>query len=294
MLKGEKIRSFETRRLTKDGRLLDIHISASIFNGHESEPYGNIVILHDITQTKQLQEQLIQSERLAATGTLAASVAHEINSPLQSITSFIYSIQQSHKQDKELMGELELIKINFNRIRDIVKNLLDFNRPCMAHKQSVNVNRIITNTISLLQNHLKKQQIKINLNLSSKIPDIPAVPQHLGQVLLNLINNAAESISENARSPSERINRVPGDREITLTTHYEKDKIIIKVSDTGPGISEKDLALIFDPFYTRKKTIGMGIGLSICFNIIKNHNGMIRAENSPQGGAVFAITLPAG
>jgi len=294
MLKGEKIRSFETRRQTKNGRLLDIHISASIYSDQESKPSGSIVILRDMTQTKYLQEQLMQSERLAATGQLAASIAHEINSPLQGITSFVYSIQESHKKDKDLINDLQLIKNNFKRIRDIVKNLLDFNRPDMANKQSVNVNQIIITTASLLRSYLKKQKIRINLNLSSKIPDIPVVPQHLGQVFLNLINNAVESITEASRPASEQINQVPCSGEITLTSYCEKDKIIIKVVDTGPGISENDLALIFDPFYTQKKTMGMGIGLSVCHNIIKNHNGMITAENSPQGGAVFAITLPAG
>jgi len=155
-------------------------------------------------------------------------------------------------------------------------------------------NRIIKTTTSLLQSHLKKQKIKINLNLSYEIPDITGSPQHLGQVFLNLINNAAESITGISSPLSDRMEQISLSSVITLTSHRKKDKIIIKISDTGPGISENDLVHIFDPFYTKKKIMGMGIGLSVCHEIIKNHHGMITAKNSPEGGAVFTISLPAG
>ncbi|MDM8543999.1 PAS domain-containing protein [Desulfococcaceae bacterium HSG9] len=246
----------------------------------------------DITRTKNLQEQLVRSERLAATGQLAASVAHEINSPLQGITAYLYSIEQSHKHNKELIEDLDLIKVGFERIRDTVQNLLDFNRPGLETKQSVNLNRIITTTASLIQSHLKKQKVKINLNLSPELPEIFGSYQHLGQVFLNLINNAAESIAEIPRPVSERVERLSCRGLVTLVSHYKKDLIIVKVSDTGHGISENDMAHIFDPFYTKKKTKGMGIGLSVCYDIINDHNGTITAENSPEGGAVFIITLP--
>jgi len=286
--------SYELAFNRKDGKQIFTFISPKPLFDYDGNFNGSFAIFVDITQAKLLQKQLIQSERLAATGKLAASVAHEINSPLQGITAFLYSIEQSHKQDRDLMEDINLIKAGFERIRNTVKNLLDFNRPCMANKQSLDVNRIIKTTASLVQNHLKKQNVKIYLNLSHEIADISGSPQHLGQVFLNLINNAAESITETSRPASDRMEQIPFDGVITLTSHREKDKIIIKVSDTGTGISENDLAYIFDPFYTKKKTMGMGVGLSVCHDIIKDHNGMITAKNSPEGGAVFTITLPAG
>ncbi len=251
-------------------------------------------IFIDITQTKILQEQLLQSERFAATGQLAASVAHEINSPLQGIAAYLYSIEQTHQNNPELMEDLGLIKDGFERIRATVKNLLDFNRPGAAQKQMFNVNRIITTTTSLLKSYLKKQRIKIHLNLSSEIPEIYGHPQHLGQVFLNLINNGMESIVSGSPTETDPIERLACPGEITLASQLAHDKIVITVSDTGPGIDESDVIHLFDPFFTKKKARGMGIGLSVCRDIINNHKGSIAAANAPDGGAFFTITLPAG
>lgn len=249
-------------------------------------------IFIDITQTKILQEQLLQAERFAATGQLAASVAHEINSPLQGIAAYLYSIEQTHQNNAELMEDLDLIKDGFERIRATVKNLLDFNRPGAAQKQMFNLNRIIRMTTSLLKSYLKKQRIKIHLNLSPEIPDIYGHPQHLGQVFLNLINNAMESISGHSPAESDPIERLACLGEITLASRLDHDQIVVTVSDTGPGVDESDLMQLFDPFFTQKKARGMGIGLSVCHDIVKSHNGFIAAANTPDSGAIFTITLP--
>ncbi len=291
-LKADKsfVREYRIRSKTGDIRWLQDRGCIVCDDAGEIEYISGIFI--DITQTKILQEQLLQSERFAATGQLAASVAHEINSPLQGIAAYLYSIEQTHQNNPELMEDLDLIKDGFERIRATVKNLLDFNRPGAAQKQMFNVNRIITTTTSLLKSYLKKQRIKIHLNLSSAIPDIYGHPQHLGQVFLNLINNAMESISGHSPAESDPIERLACLGEITLASRLDHDQIVVTVSDTGPGVDESDLMQLFDPFFTKKKARGMGIGLSVCHDIVKSHNGSIAAANTPDSGAIFTITLP--
>ena len=261
-----------------------------IFHGDGS--VSKMTIYRDITVTKQLQHQLFRSERLLATGQLAATIAHEINSPLQGITSLLNSIERTHNQDERLSAKLNLVKSGFISIRDTVKKLLDLNRPGKEEKQSTNINRVIENTVGLLKSHLKKNGVKIALNLSSRIPNITASPQQLGQVFMNLISNAVEAMAGTSKSKDVRKTRESADREITVNSNLRKDNIIIKVADTGPGILKEDMEHIFDSFFTRKKEMGMGIGLSLCHGIIEDHNGSIAAKNSPEGGAIFKITLP--
>lgn len=257
---------------------------------------GEIVYLaslRDITEKKALQDQLIRSERLAATGQLAASIAHEINSPLQGITSLLSIIGKTYESDKVLAENIDLLKGAFASIRDTVKHLLDLNRPGNIRKQSVNVNEIIERTVALFRSHLKKNRVKVNFVLFPKLPNTYASPQQLSQIFMNLINNAIEAISGKTQSGNTRKLHKPVEGEINIRTYMNGDTIVIEVADTGPGIAEKDLKYIFDPFYTRKKTMGMGVGLSICYGIIEDHKGRIKAENSPDGGAQFIITLPA-
>jgi PAS domain S-box-containing protein len=296
MLQGEKIQSFETRRLTKDRRLLDIQISSSLFRNQEGKPAGSIMIFRDITKTKLLQEQLMRSERLAATGQLAASVAHEINSPLQAIVLQLDIIENKYKGDEKILdnNEFNLMTGAVGNIRDTVQNLLDLNRSGQEEKQPANVNEIIEKTFKLSRSHLMKNKVKVNLELTSNVPIITASPQQLSQVFLNLIKNSIEAMSGESGLRSSRESRTSIGGEIHIKTSIENEDIVIEFSDTGPGILEEDLVHIFDPFYTGKKKMGTGVGLSICNGIIKSHDGNITAKNSPEGGAVFTITLPVG
>ena len=296
MLQGEKIQSFETRRLTKDGRMLDIQISSSLFRDQEDKPAGSIMIFRDITKTKLLQEQLMRSERLAATGQLAASVAHEINSPLQAIVFQLDIMENKYKGDEKILdnNEFNLMTGAVGNIRDTVQNLLDLNRSGQEEKQPANVNEIIEKTFKLSRSHLMKNKVKVNLELTSNVPIITASPQQLSQVFLNLIKNSIEAMSGESGLRSGRESQTSIGGEIYIKTNIENEDIVIKVSDTGPGILKEDLVHIFDPFYTGKKKMGTRVGLSICNGIIKSHNGNITAKNSPEGGAVFTITLPVG
>jgi PAS domain S-box-containing protein len=284
--------SVESRFKSKDDRFVDILLrSAPIIPGDLSE--GRIFTVMDITQTKLMQDQLIRSERLAATGQLAASIAHEINSPLQAVTVLLGTLKKKYYDDDELANNLELLKGAFGSIRDTVKNLLDLNRPGKVAKQTTNVNHIIEKNIDLVRSHMKKNKIKVNLDLTPNLPDIHASPMQLNQCLLNLINNAVESMAGTATHEIEPTDSSTEDGQITIKTIHKKGNIIIEIIDTGPGIPEEDLPNIFDPFFTKKKKMGMGVGLSTCHGIVQDHGGIITAENSPQRGVAMTITLPA-
>ena len=259
---------------------------------HEDGSVSKMTIYRDITATKQLQHQIFRSERLSATGRLAASIAHEINSPLQGITSLLNSIERAHDHDERLSEKLNLVKRGFISIRDTVQKLLDLNRPGKEIKQSMDIKRVIEDTVGLLKSYLKKNHVTLTLNLSPTIPHITASPQQLGQIMLNLISNAVEAMAGTSGSKNGWKTGKTADRRITINADLKKDSIVIEIADTGPGISNEDMAQIFDPFYTRKKELGMGIGLFLCHGIIEEHNGSISAKNAPEGGAVFTITLP--
>ena len=288
--RADKECRFELNVKTRNGSLIPNEVNCRIVL-YLGKPCF-LCVARDITETKFLHSQLLRSERLAATGQLAASIAHEINSPLQGITALLSVIRMKYEHDKELLSQIDLINNAFISIRNTVRNLIDLNRPGKEKKQPMNINQVIENTVALTRSYLKKNMVSIKLNLVAKKSEINASPQRIGQVIMNLVNNAVESIIHEPDFQEKLKRSAPVSGEISIETHNRNDEIIITVQDNGPGISENDLAKIFDPFFTRKKTMGMGVGLSICYGIIEEHKGVIYANNSPPGGAVFTIRLP--
>jgi len=258
---------------------------------HIDGSVSKLTIFRDITDIKILQGKLIRSDRLAAAGQLATSIAHEINSPLQGIASLIGVIKKSHEENDALMEDIALIEKGFKNIRHTVRNLLDLNRPGKEQQQFVNINTVIIDTLSLVKVLLKKNKITIDLNLSSRLPVIMASPQQLGHVFMNLINNAIEAITGSHKG-EDRKKQMTAGGNILISTRIKNGKIEIEIADTGPGIQKNDMDQIFDPFYTRKKTMGIGVGLSICHGAIEDYGGSITVKNRTKGGAVFKITLP--
>jgi PAS domain S-box-containing protein len=286
-----EMNSGEYRFRSKTGEIFWLRIS--ILPLYEEDAIaGARGMATDITHTKLLQEGLIRSERLAATGQLAASIAHEINSPLQAIYSMLSSLRKRVKEDPEASGDIDMLKQAFSRISHTVNNLLDLNRPGEAGKQTANINQIIEKTVALVQSHLKKSRVDLHLDLSPEIPGTTLSPQRMSQVFLNIITNSVEAL-EGVSDPKEGWqSRGTAGGEIQIMTRLREGRICIELSDSGPGISDLDLDRIFDPFYTRKKKMGLGVGLTICHRIIEDHGGSITVQNRPGAGVMFAICLP--
>lgn len=281
---------FELNIKAKDGTIIPNEVNCRYVTYLGKNCF--LCVARDITKTKLLQNQLLRSERLAATGQLAASIAHEINSPLQGITALLSVIRMKYANDEDLLIKLDLIKSAFVSIRNTVRNLIDLNRPGKENKQPMQVNQIIDNTVALMSSYLKKNMVNINLKLAAEKSLIIASPQQIGQVIMNLVNNSVEAIVH-APGFKDRLKEIPSTGgQITIETMNREDEIVIIVKDNGPGIAPKDIDRIFDPFFTRKKTMGMGVGLSICYGIIEDHRGTIAGDNRSEGGAVFTIRLP--
>jgi PAS domain S-box-containing protein len=283
---------FELDLLTQSGTTLPVEINARVVSYRNSRCL--LCVGRDITERKTFQDKLIRSERLAATGQLAASIAHEINSPLQGVAALLSVIKARGPDDEEMHQNIDLIKGAFDSIRDTVRKLLDLNRPGREVKQPMDLNRIVADTLDLVRGHLRRYKVKVSLDLADNLPFIIASSQQIGQVVLNLVNNAVEAMTGISTHDTAMKQRTIFGGEIQVRTWSSAggDTVCLQIADDGPGVSDEDLKRIFDPFYTRKKTMGMGVGLSICHGIIEEHHGSIGVANGPDGGAIFTVTLP--
>jgi two-component system, NtrC family, sensor kinase len=244
------------------------------------QPYGTIIVFEDITEKISLQQRLMTSEKLASIGLLSAGVAHEINTPLTGISSYIQMLQKK-LTDTHYAQLLEKVEAQTDRVARIIKNLLAFARnPSDTSFHRVNIKESLEEILSLIDYKLKNMNIRLELELNP-IPPIQAQGERLQQVFINIIINALDAMPQG------------GTLGIRLTG--AGDQAVVRISDTGTGIKPEHLAHIFDPFFTTKGIgKGTGLGLSISYAIIKEHEGHIEVESEVGKGSVFIITLPAG
>lgn len=242
-------------------------------------------------------EQLINAEKLASLGRMAAGVAHELNSPLTGIVTFAHlmlkRVPPENKQDRE---DLEVIIEQANRCSKIIKSLLGFSRKATAERVEININTLLESTIAMVRNQAKFHNIKFNLNFDESLPLVHVDPNQMQQVFLNLLINAADAMNE--RGQITIATRTVGESEETpwfKMGHPQEGKkyIEIEFTDTGPGIPEEYLGKIFEPFFTTKPVgKGTGLGLAVSYGIIKRHGGNITVRSEVGKGASFFIRLP--
>lgn len=233
----------------------------------------------DIEQLRNLNEQLVRAEKLAAMGTLAAGVAHEVNNPLASISSLIQMMQAKQNLDEATTEKLKLIATQITRISQVTRDMMGFARVRPAAKSFVPVNEIIETSLRLASFDESFQKLRVDRILAQDLPLISADADQLQQVFLNLLLNARDAM--------------PTGGELLVRTSYHRSQIKIEIGDTGSGIAEKDLKKIFDPFYTTKPAgAGTGLGLAVCYGVITAHQGKIKVAQNDASGTVFSITLP--
>ncbi|MGA2646751.1 MAG: PAS domain S-box protein [Candidatus Sulfotelmatobacter sp.] len=266
----------------RDGSGRTMRASASQFFDADSKLAGVIISLRDITTEKKFEQQLVQSERLAAMGAMIGGVAHELNNPLTSILGVSELLQDSQTTDSA-RKQISILQQQARRAAEIVHNLTYFATPPAPGKTRVQLADIVERTLNLHSYSLRKNNIAVDFVREPGLPYVQGDPHQLMQVFLNLILNAEQAIRES---------RDRGTLRIRLGSSGES--VWASFLDDGPGIPSDSLASIFDPFYTTKRPgRGTGLGLSICKSITKEHNGTIEAANVPGGGAAFTVTLQA-
>ena len=232
----------------------------------------------DIENLRQMNEQLMRADKLAAMGTLAAGVAHEVNNPLASISSLIQMMRSENGSD-EMHERLELIQTQIQRITQVTKDLTDFARARPAAKSTVEINSIVETALRLAEFDSTFQKLKITRDLASAIPKIFADSDQLQQVFLNLFLNARDAM--------------PNGGELTVVSKSSDDEIFVEISDTGTGIDDGNTKQVFDPFFTTKPAgKGTGLGLAVCYGIITAHGGRLELRQNESPGATFVVTLP--
>jgi signal transduction histidine kinase/HAMP domain-containing protein len=252
-----------------------------IISNNISVAFENIRLYEDLRSQmqvlKETQEQLVQAAKLAAIGELASNVAHEINNPLTSILGYAELIREESNLEN-IMADVEIITRESIRAREIVQHLLEFARKRPLDMKKVDVNSIVKDVLTLISVQFKDATILLHEKYS-ELSDIMGDPNQLKQVFLNILNNAADSLSD-------------GRREIAVSTYQNKTSVVIEIEDTGHGISSEILPRIFEPFFTTKRERGTGLGLSISYKIIESHNGSLEVKSSKGNGTVFSIILP--
>jgi two-component system NtrC family sensor kinase len=247
----------------------------------EGKPAGVIISVRDVTMEKKLEQQIIQSERLAAMGQMIGGFAHELNNPLTSILGMAELLQEGGVSEGA-RKQVTILHQQARRAAEIVQNLQYFARPPAPGRSQVNLNELVQRTVQMQAYPLRKSSITVDFLQEPSIPAIVADPNQLMQVFLNLLLNAEQAIRESREKGTirVRIGRNPA-------------SVWIVFQDDGPGIAPENLTHIFDPFFTtRRPGRGTGLGLSICKTVLREHGGNIEATSAPGGGAVFTITLP--
>src|SRR5467141_4454330 len=274
--------SLEVRVRHKLGEWRRIRFNFSPLSDEKGNIEGVVLSGRDVTELKRLEEQLIQSEKLAAMGQMLAGVAHELNNPLTAILGVTELLRDSEGLQENTKRQLELTHRQARRAARIVQNLLEFSRPAAPQKRPVDVNNLIERTLQLQDHSLRRNQVEVDFTPQSDLPTVIGDANQLIQVFLNLISNAEQAIREVRESGriQIRIGRIGGHISVT-------------VQDDGVGVAQEALPRLFDPFYTtRRPGGGTGLGLSICMSIVREHGGSIDVETLPAGGSAFTVFLP--
>jgi two-component system NtrC family sensor kinase len=228
---------------------------------------------------RRSQQELIQSSKLAALGRLTASLAHEINNPLQAIRSCVSLLAKRPLDEGKREEYLGIADKELVRLIQMVDRMLDFYRPSIESRGPTDVNALLEDTLTLASKQLQHSDIKVTRELAADLPPVEAVASYLKQVFINLILNAVEAMPDG------------GELAVRTSLDEETAEMLIVFSDTGVGIASDSLPLIFEPFYTTKDS-GTGLGLSISHSIVEQHGGSIEVDNTGGVGTTLTVRLP--
>src|ERR1700734_216253 len=274
---------YKFRLITPTGESRVVNVAMAPLVTRKFNVVGRLIIMDDITERVDLEAQLSQADKLSSIGLLAAGVAHEVNTPLAVISSYTQMLGKQLQGDPQKSGLLEKITRQTFRASEIVNNLLNFSRTSGSEIGDVDVNKVIADTLALLEHQFKIAKVEVQNTLAPKLPAIQGNPGRLQQVFLNLFLNAKDAM--------------PGGGTLRVAT-LNGESVSVSVSDTGTGIAPENIQRIYDPFFTTKtapregQARGTGLGLSVTYGIIQEHAGKIRVESHPGAGTTFTLDFP--
>ena len=284
----------ELMYLNKEGKEIPVSVNIS---ARASYPDDTVFMARDISKTKELideltrsqeelrasytelkvsKDDLVRSEKLAYTGRIAASIAHEIRNPLTNVSMSVQQLKKGNKIKQEGFRHVEIVERNIGRINYLITELLNCARPAKLNLQPYDIHKVLKDVLESAKTKLNLQKIKVTKNFSSKLPVLKIDREQIERAFLNLIINAIEAM--------------PRGGNLTISTELNGNFFRVKIHDTGKGILEKDIIRIFDPFFSTKPQ-GVGLGLSICYGIIVSHGGTIEVESKSKIGSTFTVSL---
>jgi PAS domain S-box-containing protein len=265
---------------TRSGAVIPVFINSGLIEYGEQRFIQQISV--DMSDRQRLEDQLIQSEKMAAIGQLAAGIAHEIRNPLAIIMNALYDLAEIVDGDNpEVREDLRIAKEEMDRVQTIINSLLEFSRDSRAVVEIVDINDLLRKTLLLMNKYLQNSDVRVVTDLG-EIGPCPANQNALRQIFLNLITNAVQAM--------------PHGGELSVRTSLADDqRVRLEFSDTGIGIPPDQLSDIFNPFFTTKSPgQGTGLGLSVVHSVVRRHHGDIHVRSTPNVGTTFVIELPAG
>jgi signal transduction histidine kinase len=284
-----KLKSCKVTLLNRSGGLVPVNLNASIVYEQDREA-ATVGFFHDLREDLRIKEelartqmQLLQADKMASVGKLAAGVAHQLNNPLNGITLYTRLTMEEYPLQDEVKKNLFRILRDAERCRDTVRELLEFSRQTGEDARPRDINQSIERTLFLLESQSLFHNIQIDRQLSPGLPRIPVSVQQMNHVFMNIILNAAEAMNGTGRLVVRSFLAPSGER------------VCVEISDTGPGIAAEVLPHIFEPFFTTKgANKGTGLGLSVVHGIVSDHHGRVTVRSRPGEGAAFTIELPLG
>jgi PAS domain S-box-containing protein len=274
---GETVRDFETRRVRKDGRAITVRMTMTPLHDGSGRFIGTSTFVRDVTDLKAMEARLLERERLAAVGELAAMVAHEVRNPLAGIRGGCEILLEGYPagEAKHDIGE-EIIR-QVDRLNRTVHDLLAFARPKAADPVPTDLHALMDRVIGNLRQDPATQGVTVERSYDPAFPIVAVDARQIEQVLINLLQNAFQAIGHRGT--------------VSLATRANGDRVEIAVRDSGAGIAQDKMEHIFKPFFTTRSQ-GSGLGLAIVKKIVEAHGGAIRVESPPSGGALFTVALP--
>jgi PAS domain S-box-containing protein len=284
---GSNLPPVERAVLGPGGRSLPVECETSVIHDAQDAVVGALLVFHDLTERKSIEEEMRRIDRLASVGTLAAGVAHEIKNPLVAIQTFAQLLPERYEDESFRSGFGSVVHAEISRINSLVQDLLEFARPVQGEVGPVNLHELVDRAEALLGNDLKGNNVHLAKQFESPEAIVRGNPEQLYQVVLNVLQNAVECMPEDGGSIT------VGTRAVVVNNGVDPawQAIEMTFADTGGGIDKEDLPRIFDPFFSRKEQ-GSGLGLAVCHGILKNHGAEISVQSKVGRGTTFVFTIP--